>query len=185
MKYKVGIFGSAVSKDISLSKKVNELVSSLAKYNIALITGAGLGIPYQVAKEAFEKGMEIHGFAPAVDLKSYKALYKDQDTNIYKRLFFIPKSFKFVSNLGASKHYRNLISTATCDAGIIISGRWGAMNEFTNLYDMGKIIGVLTGTGGIADDLERLNKKIKKDTQAKVLFDSSPKLLVEEIMTHL
>lgn len=59
-------------------------------------------------------------------------------------------------------NYHNVLTTAACDAGIIIAGRWGSMNEFTNLYDMGKVIGVLTGTGGIADELPQLLKKISK-----------------------
>ena len=64
----------------------------------------------------------------------------------------------------ARKKYRNVSSTANCDAGIIISGRWGTMNEFTNLYDMGKVIGILTETSGVADEIKNLSKKINKET---------------------
>ena len=71
------------------------------------------------------------------------------------------------------------------DAGIIISGRWGTMNEFTNLHDMGKVIGVLTGTGGVADDLSSLSKKIHKPSKAVVIFDSSPEQLVKRILEEL
>ena len=42
------------------------------------------------------------------------------------------------------------------------------MNEFTNLYDMGKVIGVLTGTGGIADELELLNQKGSQMPESKL-----------------
>jgi len=35
---------------------------------------------------------------------------------------------------------------------MIISGGWGGLNEFTNLLYDGKPIGVLIGTGGVADD---------------------------------
>ena len=77
------------------------------------------------------------------------------------------------------------MSTATADAGIIISGRWGTMNEFTNLYDMGKVIGVLTGFGGIADELPSLSKKINKQSKAKVFFSDNPDTLVSEIINEL
>lgn len=78
-----------------------------------------------------------------------------------------------------------VVINGACDAGIIISGRWGSMNEFTNLYDMGKVIGVLTGTGGIADELEYLMKKVTKKSKAVVIFDSSPDTLVEKIIKTL
>jgi len=59
------------------------------------------------------------------------------------------------------------------------------MNEFTNLIDMGKVIGVLRGTGGIADELEQLTKKINKPSKAKVIFHDSPKELVQEVLKEL
>lgn len=59
------------------------------------------------------------------------------------------------------------------------------MNEFTNLYDMGKVVGILTGTGGIADELENLNKRIKKKSKAKILFDNSPEKLIQKIIDKL
>ena len=82
------------------------------------------------------------------------------------------------------KKYRNVISTANCDAGIIISGRWGTMNEFTNLHDMGKVIGIFTSTGGIADDIFRLSKKIHKPSKAELIFDDSPKKLIGKIIKY-
>ena len=54
-----------------------------------------------------------------------------------------------------------------------------------NLYDMGKVIGILTGSGGIADELPSLMKKIAKPTKAKVFFNSSPKQLVDEVINEL
>ena len=78
-----------------------------------------------------------------------------------------------------------MISTANCDAGIIISGRWGTMNEFTNLFDMGKAIGVLTGTGGVADELPAFCKKITKHNRSKVIFNDEPEKLVELVIKEL
>ena len=109
----------------------------------------------------------------------------DHDLSIYKKLTYIPRSFSFASDIQVSKKYRNVISTANCDAGIIISGRWGSLNEFTNLYDMGKIIGVLTGTGGIADQLPKLSQKNSKKSKAKILFNDSPAELVKGVLHEL
>jgi hypothetical protein len=59
------------------------------------------------------------------------------------------------------------------------------MNEFTNLYDMGKVIGVLTGTGGVADGLVTLEKNIHKPGKAVVIFDDTPGLLVDRILKEV
>lgn len=80
---------------------------------------------------------------------------------------------------------RNVLSTATCDGGIVLSGRYGTLNEFTNLYDMGKVIGVLTGTGGTADLLPNLGKQISKPSKATVFFDNSASALVNQVINEI
>ena len=50
---------------------------------------------------------------------------------------------------------------------------------------MGKLIGVLTGTGGVADELPELTKKISKETGSKVLFNDSATDLVKQILEEL
>ena len=178
MKYKIGILASSAEE---LESKAIDMAEQLAKelsiYNIIIITGGSSGIPYLVAKKAAKRGIEVWGYPP----KSTP----NGDTSIYKKLFFIPTSFPFASNLDISRKYRNVISTANCDAGIIISGRWGTLNEFTNLYDMGKVIGVLTGTGGIADELPALSKKVSKKSKAKIILSNSPKKLIDEVIKEL
>lgn len=102
-----------------------------------------------------------------------------QSLCIFPILLCLRTTFKFAGSI------ENVISTATVDAGIIVSGRWGTLNEFTNLHDMGKVIGVLNGTGGIADVLPDLYKKIHKPGKAKVFFSSSPEKLLSFILEDL
>ena len=185
MKHKIGVYGSAGGNFETILQKTHELGRVLAENDVILLTGASTGIPYEVIRSAANKNAEIWGFSAALDLESQKKLMKGVDTDIFSKLIYIPKDFPFSSNPDACKKYRNVISTATCDGAIIISGRWGAMNEFTNLHDMGKIIGVLTGTGGIADELESTMSRIKKSSKAKTFFESDPKTLVEKILDEL
>lgn len=186
MKYKIGVFGSAVEEGGKTTKIAQELGRELAKLKDAIIVnGACSGIPYEVVYEAHKNGAEIWGYSPAINLEGQKKFTPDCDLSVYKKIIFTPKDFEFSSNDQVARKYRNVISTANCDAGIIISGRWGTMNEFTNLYDMGKVVGVLTGTGGIADELPNLMKKISKKSKAVVLFDNSPEHLVKKVMKEL
>lgn len=186
MKFKIGIFGSnaeELSQDTIV--KARRLGQSLSIHDIIVITGASSGLPYYVAYEAAKGGIEVWGYSPMFDIGSQRLFSPKDDLSIYKKIVYVPKKFVFSSDLQVRKKYRNVISTANCDAGIIISGRWGTLNEFTNLYDMGKVIGILTNTGGIANELQHLNNQINKKSKAKVIFSDSPKELVEKVIKEL
>ena len=185
IKYKIGVFGSAEGDLQKIFNKAHLLGKELAKQKVIVITGASTGLPYEVTKTAKKNGAEIWGYSQATNLKDQERLAPNCNSSIYKKLIFIPNNYEFASNNAVSKKYRNVTSTATCDAGIIIAGRWGTLNEFTNLYDIGKIIGVLTGTGGIADELPQLMKKIFKKSKAKILFDDDPQKLVQTLIVEL
>ena len=184
MKYKIGIYGSAVNTTELVEQKAIELGEQLSKHNVILITGAGHGIPYLIATTAkkLNSNIEIWGFPPTITEKDFIEYMPQVDLSIYKKLFYIPSDYQFVNNIGACRQYRNLISTATADAGIIIAGRWGSMSEFVALREMGKTIGVLTNTGGLADELEELSKKINKKSNGKIIFHNSPTELVKLIL---
>ncbi len=185
MKFKIGVFGSAENNKDEVVQKARVLGDILGKQKVILITGASTGLPHEATESAAKHGAEIWGYSPTTSLGKQKELFPQCDPAIYSKLFYIPKNYEFANDYGVCKKYRNVTSTANCDAGIIISGRWGSLNEFTNLYDMGKVIGVLTNTGGIADELPMLYKKIAKQSQAKVFFNKSPMELVRLILDEL
>lgn len=62
-----------------------------------------------------------------------KKITNGDDVSKYAKVFYIPKDFASQYDLQVCRKYRNVTSTANCDAGIIISGRWGTMNEFTKM----------------------------------------------------
>lgn len=185
MAYKIGVFGSSEGDIEHIFEKARKLGETLATKDVIVITGACGGIPYYTALAAHQKGAQIWGYSPYKDYKTHIEGEADYDNSIYKKLFFIPKNIQAFKNILVARKYRNVISTANCDAGIIISGRWGTMNEFTNLYDMGKVIGLLTKSGGIADEIVLLNKKIRKKSKAKLVFSNSPEKLVESVIKEL
>jgi predicted Rossmann-fold nucleotide-binding protein len=187
MKYKLGVFGSSAGDTGKVLPRAQELGAVLAKYadSVIIITGACAGLPYAVARAAADKGVEIWGFSSEVDLDKQKLRDPDNDHGIYTKLIYVPEDYPLVDFDRARMKYRNVISTANCDAGIFISGRWGTLNEFTNLIDMQKIAGVLTGTGGAADELPALSQKISKAGQGHVIFNENPKILVEQLLSSL
>lgn len=185
MKYNIGIFASSAGDLDKIIPKAHELAKNLAEKNVTVLTGAAQGLPYEVAATAAKHGAEVWGFSQFTNAQREKEILPELDFSVFKKIFYIPDDFEFASDRFISQKYRNVSTTASCDAGIIISGRWGTLNEFTNLYDMEKVIGVLTGTGGIADELEALKKKIDKPKNAVVIFNSDAETLVKLVLEEL
>lgn len=73
---------------------------------------------------------------------------------------------------------REIENIRSCDAVVIGGGRSGTLGEFAIAYDEAKLIGVLEGTGGIADHIDELVDVINKDTGAIVIGNSDPVELV-------
>jgi len=185
MKFKIGVYGSAVNENESTNQLAKELGQVLGDHDVIIITGACSGIPYLTAFEAAKRGKEVWGFSAELNLENQKKAYPDDDSSIYSKLFYIPPEFPFSDQQEVCRRYRNVTSTATVDAGIIVAGRWGTLNEYTNLYDMEKVVGILTGSGGVADEILNLNQKIYKPSKASIIYNNSPEKLVEEVVKNL
>lgn len=184
-KIRIGIFGSSAGETVDTAAKARGLGRALAGKDVILITGACSGLPYAVVFEANkQKKMEIWGYSPAYEFGEQCELTPKDDNSIYTKILYTPREFP-IADIAVRRKYRNVLSTAACDAGIIVSGRWGSLNEFTNLFDMGKVIGIYTGTGGVADELEVWNKKISKPSKAVVIYDSSSQKLVERVVSEV
>jgi predicted Rossmann-fold nucleotide-binding protein len=194
MSYKIGVYGSSVSEGPEAEALGKALGDALAKHGCIVITGACSGMPYVVAHEAAQHRSEIWGFTPAVNAEEHRRAYPNDDISIYKRLIYVPQNYHelFIRQPTSAARdwserlkYRNVISTINSDAGIVISGSWGTLNEFTNLIYEGKPIGVLTGTGGLADQLPNWFHHLRKKSDSVVLFESEPEKLVERVIATL
>lgn len=184
-RFKIGIFGSANGDYPQVNYQVDSLVKELVNRNCILITGATDGIPGYAATQAHILQGEIWGFSPSCNEKQHLERTPTENPNKYTKLFYVPENYEFRDDLSVCRKYRNVTSTASCDAGIIISGRWGSLNEFTNLFDMEKVIGILLGSGGIADELPQLCERINKKSKATVVFEKDPHVLVDKIIAVL
>jgi hypothetical protein len=73
----------------------------------------------------------------------------------------------------------------SCDFVIFISGSIGSLNEFTIAHDEGKVIGCLTGTGGVADEIERLTQTFPKKSQSQSFYDADPVKLLTRCIANI
>ncbi|MDE2020763.1 MAG: hypothetical protein KGJ13_10540, partial [Patescibacteria group bacterium] len=67
------------------------------------------------------------------------------------------------------------------DAVITIYGRIGTLNEFTTSFEERKIIGVLLGSGGIADELPHIIQ-IADRGPGRIIYHQDPKILVAKVI---
>lgn len=184
MRLKIGIMGSAVEytraggkivrneKIASKAKKLAyELGKEIARHNLILVNGACTGIPYEATKGAKEHDGFVVGISPAEDL--YEHIYD------YK---FPTKYYDLIVYTGFGFKGRNVVNVSNCDGIIIVAGRVGTLNEFTIAYDQGQIIGVMEGSGGIADHIRHIVKDMNKNTGAIVIYDKSPHKLVKKLL---
>ena len=80
---------------------------------------------------------------------------------------------------------RNVVLVRSCDIVLFVSGAMGSLNEFTIAHDEGKIIGCLSGTGGVADESEYLLQRFGKRTTARVFQSEDPEKLVNDCLNSL
>lgn len=172
MKYKFVVSGAAETGLCApdAHKKAEELGREMVRQNGIVITGATTGMPYWSAKGAKEEGGISVGISPAASLASHVKSYH------------LPTDyFDFIMYTGFDYSGRNLLLTKMADAIVVVCGRIGTLNEFTIAFEDKKPVGILTETGGVADEIHELLEKAKRG-YGKVIFDSDPAKLVSRLI---
>lgn len=174
--YKICVSGGAVGqnaqKAYGLARKVGEEVG---RRGHVLITGATTGVPYEAALAAKKAGGSNIGFSPAGSEAEHQKKY---------RLPLSPKVFDHLVYTEAGYAGRNLLMVRSSDATIIIDGRIGTLNEFTAAFEEHGVVGVLEGSGGIADEIRHILEVAKKGFR-NTIFDPDPVKLVEKVIAKI
>lgn len=172
MKIKIGVMGSAndtLPQPVAeaLREKGEALGRAIASHDVVLLTGATTGLPYMVGSAARRAGAFHIGISPAANerehVESYKLPTDACDAIIYT---------------GFGLKGRNVVLVRSCDIVLFIGGSMGSLNEFTIAHDEGRVIGCMTKTGGVADEVERLLEIFSKQTRAVILHGDDPVRLV-------
>lgn len=170
---KVGVMGSAggaMGED--LIERCKELGRAIADAGCAIVTGGCPGLPHYAIIGCKDAGGLTIGVSPAIGLDEHVNRYGSPIDHIDVMIY-----------TGAGLMGREVIGVRSCDVVIIVGGRSGTLGEFAIAYDEGRHIGVLTGTGGVADHVDEWLEVIKKPTGSRVFFDSDPRSLIERCVT--
>ena len=172
LKYKICVSGAArtdfCAEDAMTKTKI--LGREIIKQGGIVLTGATTGAPYWAAIGAKEEGGISIGFSPAASeaahVKSYHLPVDYYDMIIYT---------------GFDYSGRNLILTRAADAVVVVCGRLGTLNEFTIAFEDKKPMGILIGTGGMADEIKEIVEKGHRGP-GKIVYDDDPKVLIKKLI---
>jgi uncharacterized protein (TIGR00725 family) len=176
----VGIIGASENDALTESEKVRlkhlaeNLGIALAHYECVLVTGATTGLPDLVSRSFRGRGGFALGISPASNrrehVEDHRLPEEGADVIIYT---------------GFGYKGRNVINVRSADIVLVFGGAMGTLNEFTIAYDEAKIIGVLEGTGGVADHIREIIDFCNKPTHGVVLFEKDPDTLVQSCFEAL
>jgi hypothetical protein len=169
---RVGVMGSASEPmEPAVAALCRALGRAIAERGCCLLTGACPGLPHETVLGAKAAGGHVVGISPAASLRehaeTYRSPYREYDVLIFTGLGLMG---------------RELVNVRSSDVVVVIGGRSGTLGEFAIAYEEGKLIGVLTGTGGITDTLRNVEASLRKETGAEVLYDGEPVRLVDRLL---
>ncbi len=172
MPMKIGVMGGATGE---FSKehldKAHRLGEAAAKRGCILVTGGCPGLPHAAACGAKQGGGFVIGISPGLSLEEHVQKYRSP-VEFYDVLIYT----------GSGLMGREVVNIRSSDIVVIIGGRSGTLGELAIAYDEGKLIGVLTGTGGISDLAKEILAACEKDTGSRVVYSDDPEKLIGELV---
>lgn len=171
MKTMIGVMGSVAGFNDQASDLSFRLGKAIAEHRCAIITGACPGLPHDAVLGARAAGGLTVGVSPGHNFAEHTIKYgspwKEYDVLIYT---------------GSGLMGREITGVRSCDIVVLVGGRSGTLGEFSIAYDEGKLIGVLQGTGGIAEHVSTLVEVINKNTGAQIVYDNDPDRLITRLV---
>ncbi len=172
MRISVGVMGSA-SGELEQAQRdaAYALGREVAQRGFVLVTGACPGLPYESARGQWDhNGLSI-GVSPALSLREHIHKYASP-IDVFDMLIYT----------GSGLMGREVTNIHSSDMVVIVGGQSGTLGEFAIAYDEGKLIGVLSSTGGITGMIPDLVKHMTKPTGAQVIFDDDPDDLLDQMI---
>ena len=178
MRYQICVSGAASGPTVEASHQLAyDLGVAIAKAGKTLTTGATIGLPWYAAQGFYgvkdRKGFSI-GFSPASSFREHVAIYK------------LPTvEFDYINFTSLDYVGRNVHLVHSSDALITVGGRMGSLHEFATALESHKVIGVLLGSGGLADFIPTLLQNVEAPNAKNIIYDTKPVRLVQKVIDVL
>lgn len=136
MKTRIGVIGADGPITKSVSEISEHIGAGIAEVGAVLVCGGRGGVMEAACRGARKAGGIVVGILPGYDQKEANA-YVD------------------IAITTGLSHSRNAIVVASSDVLIAISGGPGTLSEISLALCMGKPVVAVSGTGGVADVIEK------------------------------
>lgn len=174
MPVRIGVMGAASGHlPAEVLDAAYRLGAAIAEREMVLITGAAPGLPWESARGARRNGGLSVGISPALSLDEHIYVY-DSPADEFDVMIFT----------GSGLMGREIVNIRSSDIVVIVGGHSGTLGEFAIAYDEGKLIGVVEGSGGIADAIPDLIRAIDKATGSYVIYDPDPESLIARLIEN-
>ncbi|HXG51669.1 MAG TPA: hypothetical protein VNN77_09725 [candidate division Zixibacteria bacterium] len=173
----VGVLGASLSDApdgahiTAAERSAARLGEAVAARGCVLITGATTGLPARAARACRERGGLAVGVSPAANPEEHVSRYRLPDDGA-----------DVIVYTGFGLKGRNVITVRSADVVIVVGGATGTLNEFTIACDEGKVIGVLEGSGGVADHIREIVAFCKKPVPGALIFERDPETLLDRCL---
>lgn len=171
MKTMIGVMGSVADYNLTASEAAYQLGRAIAEADCNVVTGACPGLPYDAVCGAKDAGGMTVGISPGHNFAEHTIKYSSPS-----------ERFDVIIYTGSGLMGREITGVRSCDIVVLAGGRSGTLGEFAIAYDEGKLIGVLTGTGGISDHIATLVEVVNKNTGAQIVYNSDPRQLIAQLV---
>jgi uncharacterized protein (TIGR00725 family) len=167
----IGVMGGAFKYTPEAIIEAYRVGKFIAEKGCVLITGATTGIPYAAVLGAKTHNGVVVGISPASNARQHADDF-GKPLNGYDAVVYT----------GMGYNGREPINIASCDGIIFIGGEFGTLIEFGQGFYEGKVLGVLTGVGGISDKLKQIVGYMETNFGSEIIYDSESLKLVERVI---
>ena len=162
--------GLITDPELELARRLGR---AIAQANCTIVTGACPGLPHAAVLGAHE----VHGISLGVS----PALSREEHINVYNSPLQPYSTMVFTGSGLMGRETHNIHSS---DFVMFIGGRSGTLGEFCIAYDEGKLIGIVTNSGGISNDFTKIAELVKKNTGSIIFTDDDPEALVARCLDY-
>jgi uncharacterized protein (TIGR00725 family) len=171
-KYQLCVSGAAKGQSVEQGKKLAaEAGKAIANAGHSLMTGATTGLPNDAAEGYKAAGGKMSlGISPASTKVEHVLKYR------------LPiEAYDCILYTGLHYSGRDALLINSADAVVSVGGRLGTLHEFTIAAETHTPIGILTGAGGIGEQIEGLMELLPNANPDLVIFDADPDKLVARL----
>lgn len=165
-------------------RQARTLGRQAARRGYVTVSGACPGAPQAAIEGAKERGGATGGFSSYATPEAHRASGVPTKGLDFIQLTNLPPGLREVAKGEPNFMGREVTMIDRSDAAIVFRGRTGTLSEISMALSAGKPIGVVVGTGGIADAMQDVVAAIRatgKAPSAPIFFDTAPTRLLKKM----